>query len=406
MVCLYYYTARTSAGEFVHGSLTAASEDFALGNLRARRLFVTSLQRAGTRGAVLAAALQGGAAPKKQIAALYRALAALVAAGVPIRRALDVTIEQCSAPRLREPLASVRADIEGGCELSLAMARRPLEFPKYVVSMVQAGEAGGVLDAVLERVAGFTERDTAVQKRIQSAAAYPAVVACTALALVIFLMTTIVPTFESLYREMRVPLPPVTRALIILSSFITSHAALVITLLAGLVCMTTLCITRYRREIERHLQCMLLRVPVLGALFRNDELARLARLLGTLLQSGVCFSEALALVESSLSLPAYVQAVANTRAALDAGQGIGEVLARSNAFDGIFIQLIHAGEETGTLDGMLMRLASYYDLEVETALHSLSSIVEPLMIVVVGCLVGGIIAAIFIPLYTLIGNIR
>lgn len=406
MIALYYYAARTKTGQFVQGSLSAASQDLALGTLRARMLFVTSLQRAGTRGGMLAGALQGGAVPKKHMCALYRSLATLVQAGVPMRRALGVTIEQCAAVRLQEALESVRADIEGGLALSTAMERRPLEFPNYVVSMLRAGEAAGALDIVLERVAKIAERDTAVGKRLRSAAAYPAVVGCIAFGLIGFLLTTIVPTFESLYQQMHVPLPPITRALVSVSALLTAGGAVIGPLMIALPSIALFCIVRHREGLRRALHLAALRVPVLGGVLRNDELARLSRLLGTLLESGVSFSDALALVESAVSIPAYVSAIAQTRAALDAGQAIGDVFTRSNAFDGIFIQLVRVGEETGALDAMLMRLASYYDVEVETVLNTLSSIIEPLMIVAVGCLVGGIVAAIFVPLYTLIGNIR
>ena len=208
------------------------------------------------------------------------------------------------------------------------------------------------------------------------------------------------------WQQMHVPVPGITRVLIATGTFISTNLIGCAAIAIVFFTVTAIAIACYRKQAAELIQSAFLRLPILATLLRNDELGRLSRLLGTLLQSGVAFADALPLVVSALSIPAYCSAIEATRHALGAGQSLGEVLARSGTFDAIFIQLVRVGEETGALDAMLMRLASYYDVEVEAALSALASIIEPLMIMVVGGLVGGIVAAIFIPLYTLVGNIR
>ena len=406
MASLYYYTARSAGGVLTRGSIQASSEAAALATLRTRALFVTSLKDTATVEGSLAAAVYGGNLPHHHLVALFRSLATLVGAGVPLRRSLEVTLEQCSAARLRDALSSVIADIEGGLPLSYAMERRPREFPRLFVAMVRAGESGGVLDVVLERLAVTLERERGVRKRLAATLAYPAVVAVSALALIIFLITMVVPTFQSLYEQMRVPVPRITSALLIIGTFLRQPECWLGATLLVIACAVVLLRLRLSKNGGNRLEALLMRMPLAGSIVRKSTLARVSRLFGVLLRSGVGVVEALDTVRDATTNSAYRDSLSDMRIALGNGSSIAATLSHDGLYEPMFVQMVRVGEETGALDAMLLRIADYYDLDVETALNALGSTLEPCMILVLGGAVGFIVAAVFIPLYSLIGSIK
>jgi type IV pilus assembly protein PilC len=406
MALLYYYTARDVRGAFVRGSVEAASESVALASLRTRALFVTSIEDGTTVRGACAALLHVLPVSQKGFVTLFRSFATLVRAGVSIRRALDVAIEQCADARLREALAAIANDVENGLPLSDAMARHPQEFPRLFVAMIRAGEVGGILDETLERLAAALERDRATRKKITSALAYPVAVSLAAVALVAFLLVSIVPMFHTMYEQMHVPLPAVTSGLIAVAAVLRSPAAwpaACAALFGGAVLGVR---ARLNEDARVRLQSALLCVPVVGSIVRKASIARLARILGTLLHSGVALLTALEVAEEVVSTAPYRRNMSTLRRALAEGATITETFTNCGLYEPMFLQLVRVGEETGALDSVLVRLADYYDVEVEAALTSLGSLLEPAMIVLLGTAVGFIVSAIFIPLYTLIGNMK
>lgn len=406
MASLYYYTARDASGAFIRGSIEAGTASAALSSLRTRTLFVTSLESAATAKGTIAAALQIGSASQKSLVTFFRSFSTLVHAGVPMRRSLDVTVEECTDGRLREALRCVVCDIENGLSLSEAMSRRPKDFPRLFVAMIRAGEMGGVLDEVLERIASVLERDRAARKRVSAALTYPVIVACAAIGLILFLLTTIVPMFREMYEQLHVPLPAVTSALIATGTALRSPG--VWTVLAALVVVLLLAAVRMRSTERGSMafESLVLAFPIAGAIAKKSNVARLARMLGTLLRSGVGLIAALDVVTDVVTSARYRQSIGDLRKALREGSLVSEPLSRTGLYEAIFIQMVRVGEETGTLDAMLLRIADYYDLDVETMLSALGATLEPAMILFLGGAVGFIVAAIFIPLYTLIGNIK
>ncbi len=401
MSTLYYYTARNADGSAVRGSLEAVSDSAALASLRTRALFITSLEQNNTARGRYAGVLQLGPVPLGASVAFYRAFATLVTAGVPLRRALQVTIEECANARLREALQSVLCGVENGMALSDSMSRRPREFPKLAVAMIKAGELGGVLDEVLERTAAAIERDRALRKRIASALTYPAIVATAALALVTFLLTTVVPSFRSLYEQMHVPIPWITRALLSAGN-VFSGPALWIAALCAAAGFALIGTPRGRDFADR----VAGRVPIVGRIRRKAVLARIARMLGMLIQAGVGLAPAIEVVAQAVSAKVYAASLMDLRRALSEGSSIAAPLSAGGLYDPTFVHLVRVGEETGALDSMLLRIAEYYDLDVETALNSLSAALEPAMVLLLGGAVGFIVAAVLVPLYTLIGSIK
>jgi len=406
MASIFAYTARNDEGHFVAGSLQADNREQALAHLRTRPLFVTSISGGDTAPGVVGAIVAVWPTSAAARTAFFRSFATLIRAGVPIRRALDVVIESCRDARLREALRSVSCDIESGCELSAAMARRPGEFPGLYVALVRAGERGGALDEILERLAALLERHLAVRKRVRAALAYPLIVACAALLLVLFLVSSTVPAFASMFAEMHVALPWTTRALILAGSGLRDPAVLVV---LAAVPLFAVAFVRYGRRVEPlavRIDGVILAAPVFGAIVRNSLIARFARTLGALLRSGVPMLGALDAARDVLDNAVYMRFAADLGRALREGTPIARAMECSGLFEGIVLQLVRVGEETGTLDAMLLRIADYYELDVETAVAALGSVVEPLLIVGLGAIVGVIVASILIPLYSMIGSIK
>lgn len=406
MHSLFCYTARDNRGALVRGSIQAGGHSAALAALRSRALCVTSLQpAAGIRGNIVAA-LYGASVSQKSLVTFFRSFATLVRAGVPMRRCLDVTVEQCSDARLREALRSTLCGLENGIALSEAMARHPKEFPAIYTAMIRAGELGGVLDDVLERIASLLERERAARKRVYAALTYPAIVSCAALALIAFLLTSIVPTFRTLYEQMHVPLPAITSALIATGTFLRAPVCWASLLAGGLFAGFAISRVRVMERGAAFVESAVSSVPALGTIVKKSAVARLSRMLGTLLRCGVPLVPALDVVADVVSSPRYRASVADLRRALREGSSVSEPLAQSGLYESMFVQMVRVGEETGTLDVMLLRAAEYYELDVEMLLSTLGSTLEPAMILFLGAAVGFIVAAIFIPLYTLIGSIK
>jgi type IV pilus assembly protein PilC len=286
------------------------------------------------------------------------------------------------------------------------MARHPREFSRLFVAMVRAGEIGGVLDEVFDRLATVLERDRAVRKRIVASLTYPIAVCCAAIGLVLFLLVSIVPMFRAMYEQMHVALPPMTSALIATASALESPITWIFCGAAAAASAAALAYALRNETTASACEGMVLRLPVIGTIARKATVARLARMLGTLLRSGVALVAALEVVSEVAGSIAHRQSLRALRQSIAEGSTVSEPLARSGLYEPMFLQLVRVGEETGALDAMLLRIADYYDVDVEAALTSLGSLLEPAMIVILGGAVGFIVSAIFIPLYTLIGNMK
>lgn len=406
MGSLFAYTARNNEGQFVAGSLQAENREQALGHLRARTLYVTSIGAANSAQGAIAGFATAWPASAAARTAFFRSFATLIGAGVPIRRALDVVIDGCRDARLREALRSVSSDIESGSELSAAMARRPREFQRLYVALVRAGELGGALHEILERLAALLERHLAVRKRVRSALAYPVIVATAALALVLFLVGSTVPAFSSIFTEMHVTLPWSTRALIAAGNALKNPATWLALVALPLALAGSVQAGRRAESVAVRVDRLVLAMPLIGGIVGKSAIARFARTLGTMLRSGVPLLGALEAAHDVVENAVYARFARELAGALGEGAPIAGALEGSALFEGVFVQLVRVGEETGTLDTMLLRIADYYELDVETAIAALGSIVEPMLIIGLGAVVGVIVASILIPLYSMIGSIK
>ena len=401
----YRYTARTAAGELVRGSMEAPSAEAVLANLRTRALFVTAVDRENAVVRSLGRSFSLGRPSRRALLAFFRSFSTLIRAGVPMRRALDVTIERSSDAVLREALRSVAADVEHGTSLGEAMQRRPRAFAPLYVAMVRAGEAGGILDDVLERLASFLERDAELHKKVRSALAYPAVVVTAALGLVLFLIARIVPMFAQMFEAFHAELPPTTRALLALGDALQQPAAWIAVALLPLALLGTIAVTARTPRGALLLDHARLRLPVIGPLLHKAITARIARMLGTLLRSGIELVTAIGVVRPVAGSAAYAAALERVDVALRAGESLTVPLEAARLFDPLAVALVRVGEETGQVDDMLLKVAGYFESDVEAAIATLGAVLEPALIVALGCVVGFIVFSVFIPLYALIGSV-
>lgn len=402
---VYRYAARTADGERVHGSMEAPSADACLANLRTRALFVTAIDRETPLGGGIARSLHIGGPSGRALLAFFRSFSTLVRAGIPLRRGLEVAIERTRDGALKESLRAVLADVEHGSALSEAMARRPRAFAPLYVAMVRAGETGGILDDVLDRLAGLLERDAELRKKVRSALAYPAVVITGAAGLVLFLMARIVPMFAQMFEAFRVELPVTTRMLLAAGSALQQPVTWFCALaLAGAAALCVVFCTKTARGallFDR----LRLRLPIIGPLLHKAITARIARMLATLLRSGIELVTALAVVRPVAGSPAYAAALQRVDIALRAGEPLTAPLEAARLFDPLAIALIRVGEETGLVDEMLLKIATYFESDVEAAIATLGAVLEPALIVALGGVVGFIVFSVFIPLYSLIGSV-
>ncbi|MDE2482421.1 MAG: type II secretion system F family protein [bacterium] len=406
MSAAYRYTARTVEGAFVAGTLSSETADRALAHLRARALLVTSLEPARSVRGIVTGVTTILPVGRRERVVLFRSLATLVQAGVALHRALDVCIAQCRDARLREALASVRADIESGSSLSTALGRRPHEWSSLLVTLVRSGELSGRLDDVLERIATMLECDQELRRRTLVASIYPLVVLTAALALVLFLVADTLPTFAAMFADERISLPLTTRVLIALGSWLRSGTAWIAAGAFGCVAAAAWGLLRRLPRLADAVAAVPLALPVIGHIVRLANAARLVRTLGTLLRSGVPLMSALEATREVIGRGPYAAALSDAREALQRGEPFLDAFAASALFESVALHLMHVGVETGELDAMLLRIATNHDSEVDAALAGAAAAIEPLVMLILGAVVATIVSAILVPLYSIIGSIK
>jgi type IV pilus assembly protein PilC len=400
----YVYTARSLSGDLVRGRLNAPDGTAARTDLQRRELCITSLaparawHPAGLR-------LTTRSAYSRCRVVYFRSLSTLIRAGVPLRRGLDIAIGSATSASFAAALRDVLGCVERGEPLSLAFSLHPEIFPAAIVAMTAAGEAGGILDDVLDRIARLSEREELLRKNVVSALAYPATLFLSTCGLVLFLMVRVVPSFAALFRSLHVALPASTRALMAFADVSASPAAqfTFLSLFAGALGLLgpALQSDRGRHVLDR----IRLRLPIVGSLLKKATLARLAGLLGTLVHAGIELSAALDLCAGATGSPVHAGALKRVARALRDGDALTPPLRSTGLFDPMFLALVGAGEEAGMLEAVLPKAADYFEADVAAAIATLGSVIEPALILLLGAVVGFVVYSIYVPLYSLIGSI-
>jgi len=415
----FTYVARDQNGKMQEGSTDAENSQILARRLRERGLWVQTISQAAAKTEVKTSTAKKstgiavdkpkvkriGKVKGKDLTMFCRQFATMINAGVTMVRCLAVLEQQTNSPNLKKVIREVQYSVEGGETLTRSLARFPRIFSNLFIGLVRAGEVGGVLDETLDRLATFLEEDLKLKRKVKAAMTYPVIVMIFATLIVVGLVTFIVPKFMELFKDFDIQMPWATQLLINCSNFMTNplNDAIII----GTIIVGTIGINRLRatKTGKRYWDKLMLKAPVFGALNHRIALARFSRTMATLMTSGVPILQALETVAAAIDNAVLESAVLDARTAVREGQRLGEPLEKSKMFPPMVIQMISIGEETGSLDSMLSKVADFYESEVDAMLESLTAALEPVLIVFLGGVVGFIVVAMFMPLVQIINKL-
>jgi type IV pilus assembly protein PilC len=400
----FTYRVRDRGGQVVTGQLIADSETLALARLREQGYSPLEIKKQSARGSGLNMQLTPKKVKLKELAVFSRQFATMINSGLPILRALAILSEQTSNSEFKRILTECRLDVERGASLSAAMAKHPKPFNDLFVSMIRSGETGGSLDNTLIRLAETLEKEVKLRGKIKSAMTYPIAVVGLVVLIMSAMLLFVVPQFQTIYASLGSKLPLPTRVLLAVSDAFKTYWYLVI--LAVIV--ARFAFRRYKKtEAGREMiDRIKLRVPVFGSLFHRTALARFSNTLSMLLRSGVPILQAFDIVSDTVGNKVIGKAITDVQASVREGESIAKPLANHPVFPPMVIQMISVGEETGQVDTMLEKVASFYEQEVEAAVDALTSLIEPLLIAVIGGAVGAAVVALYMPMFNIINLIK
>jgi type IV pilus assembly protein PilC len=403
---LYRYLARTAKGSIKKGELESESLELAKSTLRKQGLWtmkISQIQKQEKRNSSFN--LFEKKVTLKDMVVFSRQFAAMIEAGIPMLRVLTVLIDQTESPKFIGILEIIKSDVEQGTPLSESLKKFPETFDRLYIAMIKAGEAGGVLDKVLNRLAGFLEARNKLTHKVQTALTYPVTIVVISVVVVWFMLTFILPKFSAIFESTGGKLPAFTQALIDISNLIRSPWILVIAAFLWLVISTI--ITWYKTEDGRKfIDSWLLKIPIFGEILKKVAVARFTRTFGTLIESGVPIITALDVVKDSANNAVLESVIEEVKKEAEEGGELSTKLRESVIFPPMVTQMISIGEESGELETMLNKIADFYDTEVDNAVESLTSLMEPLFIVVLGGIVGAIVVAMYLPIFNVIKQIQ
>jgi type IV pilus assembly protein PilC len=402
MADTFQYKVRDRAGNVTTGSLVADSEALVLARLREQGLTPLDVKREKRGFGQIE--IGGKKVKLKQIAVFSRQFATMVNSGLPILRGLAILAEQTENKELARVLGAARLDVEQGSSLSGALGKHDHVFNNLYVSMVRAGETGGSLDSTLVRLAEMIEREVQLRGKIKSAMTYPVAVVALVLLIMSAMLLFVVPQFESIYASLDSKLPLPTRSLLVMSDvFKTYWFVFVGAAVGGRFALRRWKKTEHGREVVDTLK---LRAPVFGSLFHRTALSRFSSTLAMLLRSGVPILQALEIVSDTVSNKVIGKAITDVQLSVRDGESIAKPLTKHDVFPPMVVQMISVGEETGQVDTMLEKIAQFYDQEVEAAVDALTSLIEPILIAVIGGCVGAAVVALYLPMFQIIQKIQ
>jgi type IV pilus assembly protein PilC len=405
-MAVYTYRGRSAAG-VVAGEIEAGDRMQAVAQLRAKGVVATAVQERAAKGAGFSLNFsigKGGKVKDRDLAIYTRQFSTMVDAGLPIAQCLGILGEQSDSKTLRSVTSQIAKDVEGGGTLADSFRKFPRTFDDLFTNMIQVGESGGVLDVVLQRLSSYIEKAASLKRKVKSAMVYPATIISVAVLVIIFMMTFVIPSFASMFATMGAELPLPTQIVLWLSAFTRNY---IIFILAAIGAMIFAVKKYYATEQGSHvIDSFMLKVPVIGMLVRKVAVARFTRTLGTLISSGVPILEGLRITARSAGNRVVEKAVLQARAAVTAGRTLAEPLKASPVFPPMVVHMISVGENTGALDQMLGKIADFYDDEVDAAVSALTALLEPMMIVFLGIVVGGIVVAMYLPIFRMVSLIK
>jgi len=399
---VFEYTARNaSTGQILKGTLNVPSRDEVLRHIKQQKMIVVNVREQPKQ---ITFNFGAKGIKTRDIVIFTRQFATMINSGLPLVQSLDILAKQTENPALADVTRQVVFDVESGHTLADAFSRHPKAFTELYVNMVAAGEAGGILDTILLRLATFLEKSDALIRKVKGAMVYPGVIMSVAGIAIAVLLIFVIPTFQKMFASVGMELPLPTRIVIAMSDFLINYWWAIILIIIGIV----YAIRQYYKTSEGRLRLdqLMLNAPVLGDLLRKSAVSRFTRTLGTLISSGVSILDGLEITAKTAGNRVIHDAVMESRNSIAGGETIAGPLQKSKVFPPMVISMIAVGEQTGGLDEMLSKIADFYDEEVDVAVSALLSLLEPMMIVFLGVIVGGMVVAMYLPIFDMMNAVQ
>jgi len=399
---VFKWEGKTLKGTIKKGEMEAPNEGAIRIHLRQQNMIPTKI---AAKGKEIKISLPfGKKVHQRSIAIFTRQLATMIDAGLPLVQSLEILSSQQEHKIFKNILREIREDVEGGSTFAGALKKHPATFNDLYTNLVVAGEEGGILDNILLRLAAYIEKAEALKKKVKSALVYPAVIVTVAVFVVMILMFFVIPVFSKMFEEAGSQLPLPTLVVVVISKFAQKYIFIVI---PAIILLFYLGKKYHQTENGKTvLDRLLLKLPVFGPLFQKIAVARFSRTLGTLVSSGVPILDGLNIVSKTAGNKVIETAIMNARASIREGETIAEPLARSNIFPPMVIQMIAVGESTGALDSMLSKIAEFYEEEVDVAVANLTSLLEPLLMIFLGVVIGGVVIAMYLPIFNMASAVK
>jgi type IV pilus assembly protein PilC len=389
----FFWEGKDKRGNKVSGKTVAPNEQALRAELRRQGIAPTKLRKQ-------TGSMRGGRVKPDDIAVFSRQLATMLAAGIPLVQSFEIVGAGHEKASMQRLILDIKADIEAGISLHEALGRRPLYFDDLFVNLVEAGEQAGALDSLLDKIATYKEKTEALKKKVKKALFYPAAVLVVAVVVTVILLIFVIPQFESLFKGFGADLPAFTQMVIDMSKFLQRDGVFVAAVVAGAF-YTFFYFQKRSRKMREWLDRAMLKFPIIGPILNKSALARYARTLSTMFAAGVPLVEALESVAGACGNIVYEDAVMRMRDEVATGQRLQRAMDNTGLFPNMVIQMIAVGEEAGALDEMSGKVATFYEAEVDNAVDSMSSLLEPLIMAILGVLVGGLVIAMYLPIFKL-----
>jgi type IV pilus assembly protein PilC len=397
----FIWKGKNRTGQIQEGQLLADSRDAAAAVLRRQQIQITTLREKGREVKLIPRIPRGIGA--KRIAIFTRQFSVMLDAGLPLVQCLEILGDQEENRTFQQIIQQVRTDVESGASLADAMRKHPKAFDNLFTNMVAAGESGGILDIILQRLSVYIEKAVKLNSQVKAALIYPVSIIVIAALVVFIILWKVIPVFAQLFAGLGSEMPFLTRMVIGASNFVADYFIFILLVVVfGCVAISRWHKTPHGRRI---LDTAMLKIPVVGMLLRKIAVARFCRTLGTLTASGVPILDGLEITAKTAGNAVIEDAVLSVRKSVEEGKTISEPLAATKVFPSMVVQMINVGEQTGALDQMLSKIADFYEEEVDTAVAGLMKLIEPVMITVLGAVIGTIVAAMYLPLYSILSKI-
>jgi len=402
MATVFQWSGKTAKGTIESGEMSAGTKDEVIAQLRRKNIVATIVNEKAKKTGKMSF---GGGVKDKDIVVFTRQFATMIDAGLPLVQALEILSAQVESKTLSKTIEQVKVDVESGATYADALRKHPRVFTELYVNMVAAGEAGGILDTILNRLASYIEKAMKLKKKVKGAMVYPAVVSTIAVAVIAVIMIFVVPTFTQMFASLGGTLPLPTRMVVNLSNFIAGPGGL---LALGVIVASIIFIVQIRRtEKGKHaIDKILLKLPIFGPLINRVSVAKFTRTLGTLVSSGVPILDGLEITAKTSGNKVVEYAIMDVRKAVMGGKTLAEPITKAKVFPPMVTHMIAVGESTGALDSMLSKIADFYDDEVDASVSNLTAMMEPMLMVFLGGAVGFIVVAMYLPIFKIITLIK